>query len=97
MVQLTSDATDHLRRVRRERGFGETEGVRFVQNSGRIALTFVKEPAAGDSIMGGESLPVYVSSDVAGTLDDAVIDARAEDGKVGLVIRRHRKTKPRPA
>jgi hypothetical protein len=87
MVQVTSDATRHLLRVREERGFKDSDGARFVRNAGRVGLTFAGSPGADDRVIEAGGIDIYLSPDVAEALKSAVIDARAEDGKTVLVFR----------
>jgi Fe-S cluster assembly iron-binding protein IscA len=87
MLQLTPKATEHLRQVRRERGFDDKAGARFVSNGARVGLTFVSTPEPSDRVVDGAGIPVYLAPDVAAAMDESVIDARPEDGKVILVIR----------
>lgn len=86
MLQLTPEATEHLRQVRQERGFDDKAGARFVGNGARIGLTFVSTPEPSDRVVDGAGLPVYIAPDVAAAMEESVIDARQEDGKVVLVI-----------
>jgi Fe-S cluster assembly iron-binding protein IscA len=90
MLQLTPEATSHLVRVRRERGLDDQSGARFVSNGARVGLTFAGAPEPGDRVIEQKDIPVYVASEVAEALDTSVIDARVEEGKSILVLRRQK-------
>ncbi len=88
MLQLTPKATRHLIKVRRERGVDKKAGARFVRRNGRVGLTFTTERTKSDRVVEAEEIKVYIATEIADTLDQAIIDARAEEGKTMLVIRR---------
>jgi Fe-S cluster assembly iron-binding protein IscA len=88
MLRITTEAANHLQNVRRERGVDAGEGVRFVSAGGRVGLTFAPAPSPGDKVVDAGEMKVYVAADVVPLLDRTIIDARAEDGSTGLVIRR---------
>jgi hypothetical protein len=91
MIQVTPEAANHLLRLRTERGFEPNSAARFIRNSGRVGLTFAPAPEPGDRVVEGvEGIPVCVAPDVVEALDHSIVDARAEDGKMVLVIRRKR-------
>jgi Fe-S cluster assembly iron-binding protein IscA len=94
MVQVTQEATKHLVRVRRERGFDTATGARFVSRGSSVTLTFAPAPQPGDGVAGGKEIPIYVAPQVAEKLDSAVIDIADRDGRVGLVLRHTTKAKP---
>jgi len=88
MLRLTSKAASHLLKVRRERGLDERSGARFVGSGGRIRLTFSSAPRLGDRVVKGAELPVYVSSEIADTLDQSIIGTKVHEGRTVLVFRR---------
>jgi Fe-S cluster assembly iron-binding protein IscA len=88
MLQLTPKATRHLIQVRRERGVDKKADARFVRRNGRVGLTFTTERTKTDRVVEAEEIQVYIATEIADTLDQAIIDARAEEGKTMLVIRR---------
>lgn len=93
MIQVTPEAANHLLRLRSERGFDPKSAARFIRNDGRVGLTFAPAPQPGDRVVEDvDSIPVCVAPDVVDALDQATVDARAEDGKMVLVIRRRRAT-----
>ena len=75
MLQLTTDARDHLARVRRERR-KEAASARFVPSpSGRgVSLTFAAKPDDGDKVLHADGMQVFVASAVADRLGRSVID-----------------------
>jgi hypothetical protein len=87
VLQLTPRAASHLVRVRRERGFDERSGARFVSNGPRVGLTFARRAKAGDRVIEGNDIPIYVAPEVADALATSVIDARVVEGKSVLVRR----------
>jgi Fe-S cluster assembly iron-binding protein IscA len=97
MLEVTQQATKHLLHVRQERGFDPKVGARFVRHATRVRLTFAPAPEPGDEVIDGAGIPVYLESGVASSLAGSVIDARPEDGKTVLVIRRHRRRASAPA
>ena len=96
MLQITPKATEHLVRVRRERGFDNTTAPRFVRNGPRVGLTFTP-PEATDQVVKESGLAVYLEADVATALEGSIIDARPEDGKVVLVVRQQEQSDRPPS
>jgi hypothetical protein len=92
MLQVTPEATHHLMRVRRERGFEEADGARLVRQDVDLGLMFTPSPEIGDRFVDGGGIPIYVAADVAAMLEDSVIDIRLDRGRVVLVVR-HRSGK----
>lgn len=88
MLQLTSEATRYLLKVRRERGVDDRAGARFVSKGGRVGLTFALAPVAGDRVLNGAEIKVFVAPEIAETLDESIIDARDEDGQTALIMRK---------
>lgn len=88
MLQLTSKATRHLIELRRERGVDERAGARFVSKGGRVGLIFASAPEQGDRVLGSAEILVYVPPEIADALDHSIIDARSEEGRMALVIRK---------
>lgn len=87
MLQITDRATTHLLRARTEGGFDERAGARFVRGSAGVGLTFAPAPEQGDQVLAESPLPIYVAEEVTALLDQAVIDAAADDGESRLVLR----------
>ena len=97
MLQLTPNAVQHLVKLRQERGVDDRAGVRFVSKEGRVGMTFSLKPMNGDREIDAEAIKVYVAPEIAPTLDESVIDAREEDGKAALVLRKQTAAKPKVA
>lgn len=93
MMQITDSAQAHLVRVRKERGFDEKQVARFVDNEGRVRLTFAPAAEPGDRELTANEITVLLAPEVAGRLKNGVIDARREDGKDVLVIQRPKAAK----
>jgi Fe-S cluster assembly iron-binding protein IscA len=90
MLQLTTAATDHLIRVRDERGRSKDSAARFVSKGARVGLTFAAKPGPKDHVIEGAGIAVYLAPEVAEKLENAVIDASVDEGRAILVMRRHR-------
>jgi Fe-S cluster assembly iron-binding protein IscA len=88
MLHLTPSAKSHLVRLRRERGLEDGHVVRFVDNAGKVSLTFAPAAQATDREVSATEIRVVLAPEVVERLDGAVIDARQEDGKDVLVIQR---------
>jgi hypothetical protein len=86
VLRLTPRATEHLVRVRSERGIDERHAARFVRKGSRIALTFAQSAAPGDRRIETRGIAVLLAPEVADRLDQSVIDARREDGKDVLMM-----------
>jgi hypothetical protein len=71
-------------------------GVRLVNKGSSVGLTFASSPARDDVVLETPGMVVSVPPDVATALEQAVVDAKAENGTTHLVLRR-RKTSARPS
>jgi Fe-S cluster assembly iron-binding protein IscA len=91
MLQITPQAEEHLIHLRVERGFNERDGVRFLTNAGGVGLTFTTSPDPDDRVVQGTNLPIYIAPNAVAALEEATIDAKTEEGKTVLVIRRQRR------
>lgn len=90
-MEFTPAATQHLLRLRDERGFDPHAGARFEANAQRVRLTFATEPASQDRILNGTELPIFVAPEVIDKLEHAVIDIDTSAGRTRLIIRRGRR------
>jgi len=88
MVQVTKEAAEHLVRVRGERGFGRSDGARFLKRGAGVGLTFSKKPEPGDRVVETNGVAVFLAADVAEKLDRGIIDVGDRDGKTALYFRR---------
>lgn len=91
MLHVTQDATNHILQLRKERKLGD-QAPRFVASGNGLGLTFASKPKRGDTVVELEELPIYLAPDVANALDGSVIDAREEDGKRILVLKRNKRS-----
>ncbi len=90
MLRLTSQATDHLMRVRREKGLETNAVPRFIRKAGRLVLTFAGGPESGDRVVDSGRLSTLVASSAADLLDGATIDVGTSSGKSLLTVRRRK-------
>lgn len=88
MLVLTPNAERYLVNLRRERGVDDRAGAKLVSNCGRVGLTFAPAPVAGCRVVDSEAITIYVPSEIAETLDEAIIDIRHENGQPKLVMRK---------
>ncbi|MGH2451088.1 MAG: hypothetical protein ACRDGE_07440 [Candidatus Limnocylindria bacterium] len=92
MLRISSDAADVLRQTREQAAIPDTYGLRIfaeraTDSGADIALGFAPAPDEGDLVSEQEGLTIFVASEVAEPLSEAVLDARqADDGKT-LVLR----------
>jgi Fe-S cluster assembly iron-binding protein IscA len=93
MLQLTPNAVRYLINVRKERGVDNRAGARFVSKEGRVGLTFALAAVDGDRVVDADVIKVYVASEIAAALDESIIDARDEDGKTALIMRKQAEAK----
>ena len=87
MLHLTREATDHLRRTRRDLGVDRQQPARLLGNGALVGFTFKSEPTRDDRVILADDMQVYVAPELADALDRAVLDARVEDGRSILVLR----------
>jgi Fe-S cluster assembly iron-binding protein IscA len=87
MVQVSDAATEHLIRVRSERGHGEQAGARFVKTEGGVGLTFADGPRPGDRVVKHDGIAIYLEPAVAEKLDDGIIDIGNKNGRAALYLR----------
>jgi len=93
MLRLTTPASEHLMRVRKEKGLDKTLAPRFIRRAGRLVLTFAKGPESGDRVVDSGKVSTLVASSAADLLDDATIDVKTTSGRSMLVVRRSRGAK----
>jgi Fe-S cluster assembly iron-binding protein IscA len=87
LLQVTTAATKHLVRVRKERGIGPDAGARFVSNGTGVGLTFATTPEPGDGVVEGSEIQIFVAPQISDRLDRSQIDVSEKNGKLGLVLR----------
>lgn len=86
MLQITQRAIDHLEHLRSEKGLDGRAGVRFVRNGVRLGLTFTVAPEAGDRLVPRPGIAIYLAPAVAEAFDRSIIDAKAGEDRVRLVL-----------
>jgi Fe-S cluster assembly iron-binding protein IscA len=90
MLRLTTEAAEHLIRVRRERHLETTAMPRFIRRDGRLKLTFANEPASGDRVIADRRISALVANSASDLLDAATIDVKSADGTTRLTVHRNR-------
>ena len=90
MIEITPGAEDLLLRLRVQRGFDQTDGVRFETEAGKVRLTFASSAKPRDRVLEGARLPIFIAPELADSFRDARIDAEVSDGKSALVVTRNR-------
>lgn len=88
MLQLTSKAAQHLIKIRGERGVDDSAAVRFVSKGGHVGVTFSLTPMDGDRVVNGKEIKVFVAPEISAAMDESIVDAREEDGRTALVMRK---------
>jgi Fe-S cluster assembly iron-binding protein IscA len=90
MLRITPKATDHLLRVRGEKGLDANSVPRLIRRDGRLVLTWASGPESGDRAVDGGRVTTLVAPTAADLLEDSTIDVTAEDGRSVLVVARRR-------
>lgn len=86
MLQMTTDATKHLRAAGDRRAVGERTP-RFAQRDGQVKLGFASSPEPEDVVVEASGMRIFVAKDTVDRLDKALIDVREVDEKRVLVLR----------
>lgn len=92
MLRLSENATAALDNVRAAQGLPESYGVRLSggqQPDGNLIvnLDFVETPQEADQVIEQPGADVYVAPEIAGPLSSALMDVRAADEGLELVLR----------
>jgi Fe-S cluster assembly iron-binding protein IscA len=92
MLQITEAAETVIKQVRAESQLPESATLRLTQvpapDGVGIGLTFTDAPQEGDqTISRGDDFTVYLSSELTGPLDNAVLEAAPPEQGGGLTIR----------
>jgi len=87
MLRLTTQAAQHLSRLRRERRLDDTATPRFIRRAGRLKLTFASGPWSGDRVVDSGQISTLVAPSAADLLDSATIDVGEANGRAHLVVR----------
>jgi hypothetical protein len=96
-MEITTEATQHLVRLRQRRGFGAGDGVRILRDSGRLGLTFAARPERDDHVVETPEIDIYLAPNVSEQMNGSVMDTREVDGKVSLVARPRTKASAPPS
>ena len=90
MLQLSTEAAELIRELRAERGAGTAllrVSSRGASDGAGLMLGFVPAADVGDQVGESEGVPMCVASELAGALEDKVLDVSdAAEGK-SLVLR----------
>jgi Fe-S cluster assembly iron-binding protein IscA len=92
MLQVTKSAASRLAGERAQQGLPDHFGVRIFASAtatpdmrSAYQFGFVEEPGAGDQIADAEGTRVFVAPEVADSLEESVLDAEAESGRLILM------------
>jgi len=93
VLTITPAAEEALDAVVSADGVPEDCGVRISKGLGAdgqpaLGLTVTQEPEAGDEVIEETKVPVYLAEDVAGMLDDMVLDAQIQGDQVAFELGR---------
>ncbi|HEX2141077.1 MAG TPA: hypothetical protein VHK28_02215 [Candidatus Limnocylindria bacterium] len=89
---MTDRAVHLLRTLRQEAELPDSTGVRVYSESDEsgqkmLSIGFTPDPAPSDEIAERDGLRLFVASDVANPLSEAVMDVVGENGESQLVFR----------
>lgn len=92
MLQMTDRAADLLRNLRNEAQLPDNAGVRVYSEMAAtgeptLSIGFTPDPMPTDQVAEHEGLRLFVAPEIAGPLDDAVMDVIAENGESQLIFR----------
>ena len=92
MLQITEAAAAVIKQVRTEKQLPDTAALRLaevpVPDGVGIGFTFTEAPEEGDeAISRGADITVYLSSELVGPLDNAVLEASPPEEGGGLELR----------
>ena len=92
MLTLTPVASEAIRQLSSQTDEPEASGIRIspgpeTPEGTALELTLVEEPEPEDEKVDEDGATVYLEPHVAGFLDDKVLDAQLEEGRVTFVLR----------
>ncbi|MEN3283409.1 MAG: iron-sulfur cluster assembly protein [Solirubrobacteraceae bacterium] len=92
MLTLTPVASEAIRQLSSQTDDPEASGIRIAPGpetpqGTALELTLVEEPEPEDEKVDEEGATVYLEPHVAGFLDDKVLDAQVDEGRVTFVLR----------
>jgi iron-sulfur cluster assembly protein len=92
MLTLTPVASEAIRQLSSQTEDPEASGIRIAPGpetpqGTALELTLVEEPEPEDEKVDEDGATVYLEPHVAGFLDDKVLDAQVDEGRVTFVLR----------
>ena len=95
MLTLTPIASEAIRQLSAQTDDPEASGIRIAPAVGgdefpegtALELSLVEEPEPTDEKVDDDGATVYLEPHVAGFLDDKVLDAQVEEGRVTFLVR----------
>lgn len=92
MVEITPEAADLLNEVRVAEGVPETFALRFssqpdANGEPAVGIGLASAPEVTDEVVRTPTMPVYVAPEVAGELENAVLDVETDASSERFVIR----------
>jgi iron-sulfur cluster assembly protein len=92
MLSLTPVASEAIRQLSLQTEDPEASGIRISPGADTpegtaLELTLVEEPEPEDEKVDDDGATVYLEPHVAGFLDDKVLDAQLDEGRVTFVLR----------
>ena len=92
MLTLTPIASEAIRQLSAQTDDPESTGIRIspgpeTPDGTALELTLVEEPEPDDEKVDDEGATVYLEPHVAGFLDDKVLDAQIDEGRVTFLVR----------
>src|SRR5919204_6413955 len=92
MLTLTPIASEAIRQLSAQTEDPEATGLRIASGpetpeGTALELSLVEEPAPEDEKFDDDGATVYLEPHVAGFLDDKVLDAQVDEGRVTFLVR----------
>jgi len=92
MLTLTPVASEAIRQLSSQTDDPEASGIRIAPGpettqGTALELTLVEEPEPEDEKVDEDGATVYLEPHIAGFLDDKVLDAQVDEGRVTFVLR----------
>jgi len=92
MLTLTPIASEAIRQLSAQTDDPEASGIRIAPGpetpeGTALELSLVEEPEPSDEKLEDDGATVYLEPQVAGFLDDKVLDAEVEEGRVTFLVR----------
>lgn len=92
MLSLTPIASEAIRQLTAQTEDPRRSGVRIsvgqdTSDGTALQLALVEEPEPADKTLDDDGATVYLQPDAAGFLEDKVLDAQVDDGRVMFLVR----------